>query len=307
MASSQALWNEYEKLSQVRYSANDFYDQSFVNRINKAQSNIDNLVNKRNDIDAKRMQAEDSYNTFFGNMRDYSSLNDEAEDKFGVKTSMENYEKSKYAIAATEQSLSALPSTINRNSNVVLTQSQRELAYNAAADKWTQRMDTEKQAASQYEQAWKNARENANAYAERLYGQQKSTLESLSLAWAGQSELWKKTSDQINEAEALKWQVKSDYRDWQWNQANIKNQYARAKAENAFNRYATKLRYENIAIQEEHEKRMAALESQSQQNKERLAQSMIDNYYRRQQTKKEVEAANAGGLLGRMAYLASRK
>ena len=307
MASSQAIWNEYMNLSRVRYSADDFYDQSFVNRIGEAQKNINNLVNKRNDVDAKRLQSEDSYNTFFGNMRDYSSLNDEAEDKFGVKTSMENYEKSKYAVAAVEQSLSALPSTINRNSNVVLTQSQRELAYNAAADKWTQRMDTEKQAASQYEQAWKNARENANAYAEQLYGQQKSDLESLSLAWAGQSELWKKTSDQISEAESFKWQVQSDYRNWQWNQANIKNQYARAKAEDAFNRYIIQLQYENIARQEAYEKRMAELELQRQQNKERLAQSIVNSYYRQQEAKQTAEVVNAGGLLGRLAYFASRK
>lgn len=307
MASSQAIWNEYMNLSRVHYSADDFYDQSFVNRIGEAQKNIDNLVNKRNDVDAKRLQSEDSYNTFFGNMRDYSSLNDEAEDKFGVKTSMENYEKSKYAVAAVEQSLSALPSTINRNSNVVLTQSQRELAYNTAADKWTQRMDTEKQAASQYEQAWKNARENANAYAEQLYGQQKSDLESLSLAWAGQSELWKKTSDQISEAESFKWQVQSDYRNWQWNQANIKNQYARARAHDAFNRYIIQLQYENIARQEAYEKRMAELELQRQQSKERLADSLVRSYYRQQEAKQTAEVVNAGGLLGRLAYFASRK
>ena len=307
MASSQAMWNEYMNLSRVRYSADDFYDQSFVNRIGEAQKNIDNLVNKRNDVDAKRLQAEDSYNTFFGNMRDYSSLNDEAEDKFGVKTSMDNYEKSKYAVAAVEQSLSALPSTINRNSNMVLTQSQRELAYNTAADKWTQRMNTEKQAASQYEQAWKNARENANAYAEQLYGQQKSDLESLSLAWAGQSELWKKTSDQINKAEAFKWQVESDYRDWQWNQANIKNQYARAKAQDAFNRYIIQLQYENVARQEEYGKRMAELELQRQQSEERMAQLIANRYYRQQEARQTASAVNSGGLLGRLAYFSQSK
>lgn len=307
MASSQAIWNEYTNLSRVYYSADDFYDQSFVNRIGEAQKNIDNLVNKRNDVDAKRLQAEDSYNTFFGNMRDYSSLNDEAEDKFGVKTSMENYEKSKYAVAAVEQSLSALPSTINRNSNVVLTQSQRELAYNTAADKWTQRMDTEKQAASQYEQAWKNARENANAYAEQLYGQQKSDLESLSLAWAGQSELWKKTSDQISEAESFKWQVQSDYRDWQWNQANIKNAYARAQAEDAFNRYIIQQRYESIALQEKFDKIMGEAQMAIQQSKERTAQSLADYYFKTQEAKKTAEIYNAGGILGRLAYFASRE
>ena len=304
MASSQAIWNEYMNLSRIHYSANDFYNQSFVDRINEAQKNIDNLVNKRNDVDAKRLQAEDSYNTFFGNMRDYSSLNDDAEDKFGVKTSME---KSKYAVAAVEQSLSALPSTINRNSNMVLTQSQRELAYNTAANKWTQCMNTAKQAASQYEQAWKNARENANAYAEQLYGQQKSDLESLSLAWAGQSELWKKTSDQIGEAEAFKWQVQSDYRDWQWNQANIKNQYALARAQDAFNRYIIQLRYENITRQEEYGKRMAELELQNQQSRERLAQLIANRYYRQQEARQTASVVNSGGLLGRLAYFSSRK
>lgn len=303
MASSQAIWNEYMSLSRVHYSADDFYDQSFVNRIGEAQRNIDELVNKRNAVDSKRLQAEDSYNTFFGNMRDYSSLNDEAENEYGVKTSMENYEKSKYSIAAVEQSLSALPSTINRYSGVVLSQSQRELAYNTAADKWTQKMNTEKQAASQYEQAWKNARENANAYAERLYGQQKTDLESLSLAWAGQSELWQKTSEQINEAEAFKWQVQSDYRDWQWNQANIKNAYARAQAEDAFNRYIIQQRYESIALQEKIDKIMGEAQMAIQKSKERTAQALVDYHFKTQEAKKTAEIYNAGGILGRLAYL----
>ena len=288
MASSQAIWNEYMNLSRVHYSADDFYDQSFVNRIGEAQRNIDELVNKRNDVDSKRLQAEDSYNTFFGNMRDYSSLDDEGENKFGVKSAMENYEKSKYSIAAVEQSLSALPSTINRYSGVVLSQSQRELAYNTAADKWTQKMNTEKQAASQYEQAWKNARENANAYAEKLYGQQKADLESLSLAWAGQSALWQKTSEQINEAEAFKWQVKSDYRDWQWNQANIKNAYARAQAEDAFNRYIIQQRYESIALQEKFDKIMGEAQMAIQKSKERTAQALVDYHFKTQEAKKLV-------------------
>lgn len=305
MASSQAIWNEYMNLSRVHYSADDFYDQSFVNRIGEAQKNIDNLVNKRNAVDSKRLQAEDSYNTFFGNMRDYSSLNNEGENEFGVKNAMENYEKSKFSIAAMEQSLSALPSTINRNSNVVLTQSQRELAYNTAADKWTQTMNYEKQGAAKYEQAWKNAREKANAYAEKMYGQQKADLESLSLAWAGQSELWQKTSEQINEAEAFKWQVQSDYRDWQWNQANIKNAYARARAEDAFNRYMIQLKYEDIARQEAHNKRMAEIELESRLRKEQLAQKLVDNHFKYQQQKNIAQAYDSGGIFGRFVYLSS--
>ena len=166
-------------------------------------------------------------------------------------------------------------------------------------------MNTEKQAASQYEQAWKNARENANAYAEKLYGQQKSDLESLSLAWAGQSELWQKTSEQINKAEAFKWQVQSDYRDWQWNQAQIKNAYARARAEDAFNRYRIQSRYEQIAQQEAYNRRMAEIELQSQQRKERLAKTLVDNHLKYQERKNIAQAYDSAGVLGRLMYVLS--
>ena len=67
------------------------------------------------------------------------------------------------------------------------------------------------------------------------------------------------------------------------------------------------LQYENIARQEEYEKRMGELELQRQQNKERLAQSIVNSYYRQQEAKQTAEVVNAGGLLGRLAYFASRK
>ena len=305
MASSQAIWNEYMNLSRVHYSADDFYDQSFVNRIGEAQQKIDGLVDKQKATEDKRIQAEDAYNTFFGNMRDYSSFNDEGENEFGVKSNFEQYEKSTYAIKAIEQSLSALPSTVNRNSNVIRTQEQSERAYNLAANAWTKQMESAKQGASQYEKAWENARKNADMYAEKMYGAQKADLEALQLKWVEQSDTWKKTADLINEAEAFKWQVKSDYRDWQWNQANIKNAYARAQAEDAFNRYMIQLRYEDIARQEAYDKRMAELELQRQQSKERLAQSLVNLHFKQQEAKQTAAVVNAGGLLGRLAYFAS--
>ena len=305
MASSQAIWNEYMNLSRVHYSADDFYDQSFVNRIGEAQQKIDGLVSKQKATEDKRVQAEDAYNTFFGNMRNYSSFNDEGENEFGVKSNFEQYEKSTYAIKAIEQSLSALPSTVNRNSNVIRTQEQSERAYNLAANAWTKQMESAKQGASQYEKAWENARKNADMYAEKMYGAQKADLEALQLKWAEQSDTWKKTADLINEAEAFKWQVKSDYRDWQWNQANIKNAYARAQAEDAFNRYMIQLRYEDIARQEAYDKRMAELELQRQQSKERLAQRLVDNHFKYQEQKKIAEAYDSAGVLGRLMYVLS--
>lgn len=306
MASSQEIWNEYKQLSSVHYSADDFYDQSFVNRIADAQRKIDSAIQERSDADSKRQQSQDSYDTFFGNMRDYSSLNDEGENKYGVTTAIENYEKAKYAVSATEQMLDALPSTLARNSGVVMSQQRRELAYNAAANQWGKTMDTRREQVDVNKEVWDRARENANAYAEKLYGEQKSTLESLSLQWATNTGLFQQATENVLSAESLKWDVQQDYRNWQWNQANIKNAYARAQAEDAFNRYMVQLSYENTARMEQHQRRMAELELQSRQSKERLAQALVNSYYRQQEAKKTAEIVNAGGILGRLAYLSSR-
>lgn len=305
MASSNAIWNEYMSLSRVHYSADDFYNQSFVDRINKAQRDIDNLVSERNDISSKRQQAQDSYDTFFGNMRDYSSLQNESEDKYGVQTSMENYEKAKNAVLATEQALDALPSSINANSNVVMSQSRRELAYNTAANKWGKTMETRQQATDVNKEVWDRARENANAYAEQLYGEQKSTLESLSLQWADKSSQYQQAVERIQSAESLKWNIQSDYRDWQWGQAEIQNAYARARAEDAFNRYMIQLKYEQTARMEQYMRNMAEIEARSRANKERLAQQLVNNHFKYQEQKNIAQAYDSGGLLGRLMYVLS--
>lgn len=309
MASSNAIWNEYMSLSRVHYSADDFYNQSFIDRINKAQRDIDNLVSERNDISSKRQQAQDAYDTFSGNMRNYSSMLDESEDKYGVQTSMENYEKAKNAVLATEQALDALPSSINANSNVVMSQSRRELAYNVAANKWGKTMETRQQATDVNKEVWDRARQNANAYAEQLYGEQLSTQESLSLQWAEKSSQYQQAVERIQSAESLKWNIQSDYRDWQWGQAEIQNAYARARAEDAFNRYMVQLKYEQTARMEQYMRESAQRELERQQRererKERLAQQLVNNHFKYQEQRNIAQAYDAGGILGRLMYVLS--
>lgn len=310
MAYSDTLWNNYKQLSTVRYSADDFYDQSFVDRINRAQQNIDNLVAEKDQADSKRAQAQDAYDTFYGNMRNYSSMVDESEDKFGVTTSMENYEKAKYAVAATEQQLQALPSTINATSGVVLNQRQRESAYNVAANKWEQTMNTRQQAVDVNKETWENARRNADIYAQELYGEQLKTQESLALKWSTQTSAFQKARENILSAENVKWQIESDYRSWQWNQAKLQNAYARARAEDAFNAYMNQYKREQADIMEQYQRQAAEREMERQQRereyKERLAKSLVNYHHAQQQAKQTANVVNAGGLLGRLAYLASR-
>lgn len=281
MASSTSLWNEYKRLSSVHYSANDFSSQSFVDRMNEAQQRIDSLTQEKTAQQEKQQQSEDAYNTFFGNMSHYSELNDTAENKFGVETANDNYQNAKQAIAATEQILGALPSTISATSGVVMSQSRRELAYNAAANAWEKTMNTRQQEADTYKTAWENARKQADAYAQALYGEQKDTMNSLMEQWQTNTSILQQKMDAIKSQEELKWQISTDYREWQWQQAYIANQYARARAMDALNAYSIQRQYEATARVEEAYRRLGEATLRSQQAQDELIKAIIKDYHRK--------------------------
>ena len=308
MATSAELWSNYMELQrQANVSPDSFYNKSFVDRINDAQKNIDLMVEEKNQADSKRMQAQDAYDTFDGQMRNYSSMQDEAENKYGVTTAMENYEKSKYAVAAMEQTLTSLPSTINRTSNVVMSQERRELAYNTQANKWEQSMRTKQAITDVNKEVWDNARKMANSFAQQLYGQQESTREALSLQWSNATSEYQKSIDRWQDARTLLAEYKSDYRSWQWQQASIANAYARAKAQDAFNDYLRQFdreiqdRLESYAMnQGAADKRMEAIREQAAQ---RRADSFVNYQQRQSQADFAKSLSDNYGILGRYAYL----
>lgn len=311
MATSAELWSNYMELQrQANVSPDSFYNKSFVDRMNDAQKNIDLMVEEKNQADSKRMQAQDAYNTFDGQMRNYSSMQDEAENKFGVTTAMENYEKSKYAVAAMEQTLSSLPSTINRTSNVVMSQERRELAYNTQANKWEQSMRTKQAITDVNKEVWDNARKMSNEYAQQLYGEQEKTREALSLAWSTSTSEYQKSIDRWQNARLLVQSLQSDYRSWQWQQANIANAYARAKAQDAFNSWALQNQRELQSIYERSAMQTAASDYRIAKIKEEAAQKRANSYLNYQEKQSQANVAKAMsdnfGILGRYAYLTSK-
>ena len=308
MATSAELWSNYMELQrQANVSPDSFYNKSFVDRINDAQKNIDLMVEEKNQADSKRMQAQDAYDTFDGQMRNYSSMQDEAENKYGVTTAMENYEKSKYAVAAMEQTLSSLPSTINRTSNVVMSQQRRELAYNTQANKWEQSMRTKQAITDVNKEVWDNARKMSNEYAQQLYGEQEKTREALSLAWSTSTSEYQKSIDRWQDARMLLTELKSDYRSWQWQQASIANAYARAKAQDAFNQYIFQYNKEMQNRLETYAMQQAASDYRIAQIKEQAAQRRADSYLNYQEKQSQANVAKSMsdnlGILGRYAYL----
>lgn len=223
--SSSAYWD-----SQYRYYMNNqppkaesYYNQSFVDKINEAQRNIDNLVKEKDKSWAASNQAQDDYKAFHGSMSSYNEVYTQSKSEFGIEEHRENYEKSKKALALAESTLSALPSSINSSSNRVLTQSQREQRYNALADKQVAYRDNLLARSSAYEDVWKQARQNQADYAKAEMASQWGKLGDYNNAWLNSLNEYYDAEKRLTEGqtELRRWQ--SNYRDWQykqWDNAN---------------------------------------------------------------------------------------
>ena len=218
--SSSAYWN-----SQYRYymdnqppKAESYYNQSFVDKINEAQRNIDNLVKEKDKSWAASNQAQDDYKAFHGTMSSYNEVYTQSKSEFGIEEHRENYEKSKKALALAESTLSALPSSINSSSNRVLTQSQREQRYNALADKQVAYRDNLLARSSAYEDVWKQARQNQSDYAKAEMASQWGKLGDYNNAWIKSLDEYYDAEKRLTEGRIEKMNWESDYRNWQYNQ-----------------------------------------------------------------------------------------
>lgn len=223
--SSSAYWN-----SQYQYymnnqppKADSYYNKSFVDKINEAQQNIDNLVAEKDKSWSATGQAQDEYNAFSGTMSKYNDVYMKAESEFGVTEHQEQYEKSKKALALAESTLEALPSSINASSNRVLTQSQREARYNALSDKYVGYRDNLMARSSAYEEVWKKARENQSAYAKAEIAGQYSKLNDYNNAWVNAMNEYGQAEQRLTQARIEKMEWERGYRDWQHQQ--YQNEY----------------------------------------------------------------------------------
>lgn len=249
--SSSAYWN-----SQYQYYMNNqppkaesYYNQSFVDKINEAQRNIDNLVAEKDKSWAATGQRQDEYNAFRGSMSEYGDVYRNSKAEFGIEEHQDNYEKSKQALALAESTLSALPSSINSSSNRVLTQSQREARYNALSDIQMKRRDTLMQNVSEYEKVWQNAREQQSIYSSKEIAGQWSKLDDYNNAWRNSLKEYTQAEKRLTQgrAELSSWQ--SQYRSWQHQQYMNAQTVWLANMTSALNRYIQALNTEMVIAQ----------------------------------------------------------
>ena len=282
--SSSSYWDsQYKNLMANRPPSSDsYYNQSFVDRMNEAQRDIDNLVSEKDKSWSAMNQKKDEYDAFSGSMREYNDIYNESKAKFGVEESQATYEKSKKALALAQSTLDALPSTINASSNRVLTQSQREARYNALADRATRQIGIMTQQNSMYEQAWKNARENQATYAKAEMASQYAKLGNFNNAWISAMNEYDNAVRRIENANVNLNLVRNDYRMWQTRQWSQANTIWYNKLNNALSRYVQALNTEHTLYRLEREKKMADSDAEiaywMNKGSERTSK-MIANYY----------------------------
>ena len=249
--SSSAYWNSQYQwyMNNQPPKAESYYNQSFVDKINEAQRNIDNLVAEKDKSWAATGQKQDAYNAFQGTMSSYGDVYDNAENEFGVKQAEDNYEKSKKALALAESTLSALPSSINSSSNRVLTQSQREARYNALSNRAMSYRDNLLARTSAYEEVWKNARENQANYAKTIVGQEQSILSDYNNAFTTAMNEYDRAQERLTQAKIEKINWESDYRSWQHQQYQNAQQIWYNNMNAALSRYIQALNTETAMRQ----------------------------------------------------------
>ena len=249
-------------------SHEDFYNQSFVDRMNKAQANIDGLVAEKDKSWAATQQAQDDYETFKGSMTSYRDAYKNAQAEFGVENAMANYEKSKKALAMAEMTLNALPSQINAGSNRVLTQSQREQQYNVLSNQFNKVQTYQMKQNKTYEEAWKNAREGASAYAQAVVSGEQSKLNDFNNAWLNALDEYNTNERKILNAQLNKELWTAKYHKWQAQQSNQAMAVWLTSMSNALKRL-------DAAVA----KGMEGIDGFTDKFNEDLAQGLIDVHY----------------------------
>lgn len=258
--------------------ASNYYDQSFIDRINKAQENIDNLVDAQNQANSKVEASKDAYDTFKGEMRHYADVSKEQEDEFGVQTAFSQYEKSKDAIAATQAMINALPSTINANSNRVLTQSQRDAAFQRQYQGYAKKLTADTSQTSQYEETWKQARENANKASAQIMAAEQNSLAAFNKAWAAAVDNWYQAQENVSHAKYQKMDIESQYREWQRQQAARDRQSALNEMSLALDAYVSSVKNESNMRQADILANMEYRQSRMKDVYAAVADAWISNY-----------------------------
>lgn len=154
----------------------DDYNHDFNAQINNYTGKANEQYNQYNAQYGNAQNYENQYNDAFANRQNYGDLMNQAEEKYNVSNRQQAYEDSARAVAATQQAMLALPSTTNRNSNVVLTQAQRNAALGNQMNKYNTTLASNVQNQAVAQTNFQNALQQAMNLAAGNYQSQQDAL-----------------------------------------------------------------------------------------------------------------------------------
>lgn len=302
---NSAYWNsklEYYMVNQPP-KADSYYNQSFVDKMNEARQNIDNLVAEKDKSWGAVQQKQDEVNTFNGQVSDYRQIYNQAQSEFGVTEHQDNYEKSKKALALAESTLNALPSSINANSNQVLTQAQREQAYNLAADRIMSYQSNLMARTSAYEEVWKQAKKNQADYAQAEIASQYKKLGDFNNAYVQAINDFTTAQQKLLGGKIELQQWERGYRSWQNQQYQAANYEWLNNLNFALDRYVDALNTDMVALETNYQKQQQLRDAENKALKNTLAGTLVNSYVSGLANKQRAAVADTGGIAGKAAYL----
>lgn len=152
------------------------YSHDFQNQIGDYTNKANEQYNQYNADKASAAQREAAYDDAFKNQTSYSDLMTQAENRYGVNDANSAYQNSLRAVAATNQAMSALPSTINANSGVVLNQAQRNAALGNQMAKYQNTLSSWQQQNAVDQSALNTALQRAGVLAQGNYSQEQQNI-----------------------------------------------------------------------------------------------------------------------------------
>lgn len=152
------------------------YNHDFNAQIGDYSGKANEQYNRYNAEYNNAQNYENQYNDAFANRQNYGDLMNQAEEKYNVGNRQQAYEDSARAVAATRQAMLNLPSTTNRNSNVVLTQAQRNAALGNQLDKYNTALASNVQNQAVAQTNFQNALQQAMGLAAGNYQSQQDAL-----------------------------------------------------------------------------------------------------------------------------------
>lgn len=152
------------------------YSHDFQNQIAGQNEKVSGQYSQYATDRASAAQREAAYDEAFKNQTAYNDLMAQAEGRYGVENAKNTYQDSLRAIAATNQAMSALPSAVNANSNVVLNQSQRNAALGNQMGKYQNTLSSWQQQNAVDQSALNMAMQQAGQLAQGNYAQQQQNI-----------------------------------------------------------------------------------------------------------------------------------